>query len=134
MVCDDDIRGKVRTVLSLDAPAPVTSTFKNGLFTCTYALPRGPLVLSVQQSATKTAARAYFEALRRRLGATENLIGLGEGAYATPTGTAVVIKDNETLRVDATGLPAVFGPQQQKRTDLANEIASDVLGCWTGDE
>jgi hypothetical protein len=28
----------------------------------------------------------------------------------------------------------VFGPQQQRRTDLAYEIASDVLGCWTGDE
>ena len=39
-----------------------------------------------------------------------------------------------TLRVDATGLPAVFGTQKQKRTDLAYEIASDVLGCWTGDE
>ena len=45
----------------------------------------------------------------------------------------VVVKDNETLTVDATGLPAVFGSQQQKRTDLAYEIASDVLGCWTGD-
>jgi hypothetical protein len=27
----------------------------------------------------------------------------------------------------------VFGVDRQKRTDLANEIASDVLGCWTGD-
>jgi hypothetical protein len=28
----------------------------------------------------------------------------------------------------------VFGPQRQRRTDLAFEIASDVLGCWTGDD
>ena len=43
----------------------------------------------------------------------------------------MVIKDNQTLKVDTTGLPPVFGPEGQKRTDLAYEIASDVLGCWT---
>ena len=52
----------------------------------------------------------------------------------SPTGTVVVIKDSQTLTVDATGLPAVFGAEDQKRTDLAYEVASDVLGCWTGDE
>ncbi len=41
------------------------------------------------------------------------------------------MKDNETLVVDARRLPAVFGAEQQKRTDLATEIASDVLDCWT---
>ncbi|MGZ4558702.1 MAG: hypothetical protein ACXVXF_08540 [Mycobacteriaceae bacterium] len=59
--------------------------------------------------------------------------GLGEQAYGTPRGTVVVLKDSQTLVVDATAMPSVFGSDQQKRTDLAYEIASDVLGCWTGD-
>lgn len=133
MVCGDDIKGKVRSVLKLAKPAPVKSTFKDRLFTCTYLLPQGPLVLSVKQSPTDAAAGTYFDAVRKTLAPTHNVIGLGTRAYATNTGIAVVIKDNQTLRVDATGLPAVFGSEHQKRTDLAYEIASDVLGCWTGD-
>jgi hypothetical protein len=134
MVCGDDIKDQVRTVLKLTA-APVThSTWQHGIYSCTYSLPMGPMVLSVKQSSNKSAAQAYFNALRPQLGIAENVIGLGEKAYTTKTGIAVVIKDNMTLRVDATGLPPVFGAQQQRRTDLAYEIASDVLGCWTGDE
>ena len=49
------------------------------------------------------------------------------------TGIVVVIKDDMTLTVDTTGLPTVSGPDGQRRADLAFEIASDVLGCWTGD-
>lgn len=133
MVCGDDIKGKVGSVLKLAKPAPVKTSFKNHLFTCTYTLPMGPLVLSVKQSSTDAAAGTYFDALRKTLPPTHTLLGLGTRAYATNTGIAVVIKDNQTLRVDATGLPAVFGSEHQKRTDLAYEIASDVLGCWTGD-
>jgi len=37
------------------------------------------------------------------------------------------------LPASALVLSAVFGSQQQRRTDFAYEVASDVLGCWTGD-
>jgi hypothetical protein len=132
MVCSDDIRGQVRKVLKLARPAPIRTSWQDRLYTCTYTLPMGPMVLSVQQSATKAAARQYFQALRSQLGRTTPLIGLGEQAYASTTGYAVVLKDNMTLRVDTTRLPEVFGDQDQHRTDLAAEIASDVMGCWTG--
>ncbi len=134
MVCGDDIKGKVKQVLALPTAPRVTSTFSNQIYTCTYHLPVGPMLLSVQHSPTKSSAQQYFSTLRRHLPPTRPLIGLGDGAYATTTGVAVVIKDNETLTVDTTKLPAIFGTNQQHRTDLANEIASDVLGCWTGDE
>ena len=134
MVCSQDIRDQVGKVLGLSTPAPVRASWQDQLYSCTYALPMGTMVLSVKQSAGKAAAGDYFAGLRRQLGRTAPLLGLGEQAYATTTGTAVVLKDNFTLRVDTTGLPAVFGPQRQRRTDLAYEIASDVLGCWTGDE
>lgn len=131
MVCSADIKDKVKQVLSLSSSPVTHSTFVDHRFTCTYDLPMGPLKLSVQDSPSKAAAGTYFTGLRPTLGTTDTLIGLGERAYGTPSGTVVVLKDSQTLSVDATGLPTVFGAQQQKRTDLAYEIASDVLGCWT---
>jgi hypothetical protein len=130
MVCTGDVRDEVRTVLKLDAPAPVSTSWQDQLFTCTYALPMGKMVLSVKESASKAAAASYFQALRTRLGATTALQGVGEQAFATTTGIAVVLKDSSTLRVDTTGLPETFGPQQQRRTDLAYEMATVVIGCW----
>jgi hypothetical protein len=134
LICGDEIKGKVQEVLKLPKPPAATSTFAANLFTCTYRLAQGPMRLSVQHSATKTAALAYLKARRATVKATESTPGLGERAYSTGTGVVLVIKDNETLEVDTTGLPAVLGDEGQKRTDLAYEIASDVLGCWTGDD
>jgi hypothetical protein len=134
MVCSEDISGKVVQVLQLTTPPSTDSTWADSVYTCTYHLPMGPMVLSVQVAPTKAAAGATFDADRTRLGSTEPLAGLGERAVGTPTGVAVVLKDNQVLTVDATALPAVFGSNEQRRTDLAVEIASDVLGCWTGDE
>ena len=132
MICDPDIAGKVTLALALATTPPRRATWDGELYTCTYRLPLGLLVVSVREAPTKPAAALHFEALRPRLGATEPLLGLGERAYGTRTGAVVVLKDATTLRVDATGLPAVFGRQRQKRTDFANEIAANILGCWTG--
>lgn len=134
MVCSDEIRGKVQQVLKLPALPPVHATWIKQVYTCTYDLPVGPMVLTVHVAPTKSAANAAFEARQAATAGATGLIGLGEHAYATPDGTATVIKDAMTLTVDTTALPPVFGAEQQKRTDLADEIASDVLGCWTGNE
>ncbi|HEX8081527.1 MAG TPA: hypothetical protein VF557_15050 [Jatrophihabitans sp.] len=130
MVCSGRVPDTVRTVLKLSAPAPTSTSWQDQLYTCTYTLPMGKMVLSVKESASKPAARDYFQALRAKLGDTGPLLGVGEQAYATKTGTAVVLKDNMTLRVDTTALPPVFGPQQQRRTDLAYQMATIVMGCW----
>ena len=134
MICGDDVVGDVSRALALPAPPSVRSTWADQLFTCDYALPMGPLVLSVQESPDPAAAGQFFEAQRGRLGETAPAAGLGEHAYATPTGTVVVVKDAMTLTVDATGLPEVFGDNGQRRDDFADEVASIVLGCWTGHE
>jgi hypothetical protein len=134
MVCGADVAGDVARVLSLPAAPPTTSTWVDQLFTCDYSLPMGPLVLSVKESPDPAAAAGYFDGQRGRLGETAPAPGLGERAYATPTGTVVVIKDAMTLTVDATVLPEVFGNNGQRRNDFAYEVASVVLGCWTGHE
>jgi hypothetical protein len=134
MVCGAEISGKVAQVLSLPSPAATRTSWVDNLYTCTHQLPMGPLILSVKASPSTAAAGEYFDARRLELGGTTPALGLGERAYATPAGTVVGIKDAMTLTVDATGLPEVFGDNGQKRTDLAHEVASDVLGCWTGGE
>jgi hypothetical protein len=137
MICSAEIRSDIATVLAVKQLPRGTSTFVNGLFTCRYALPMGPLVISVQESPDSAATTGYFQALRQRLGKTADvadLAGLGEAAYGSSDGAVVLRKDHDVLRVDATGLPAQFGAQHAKRADFAYEIASDILGCWTGDD
>ena len=134
MICGPDITGDVGRELSLPAPPPTTSTWADQLFTCDYQLPMGRLVLSVEQSPSGPDAARFFDGKRAQLGDTAPAAGLGERAFATPTGTVVVIKDAMTLTVDATALPPVFGDNGQRRNDFAYEVASVVLGCWTGHE
>ena len=74
---------------------------------------------------------AYFRTSQAHLGSTEPLDGLGEHSFGAAAGTIVLIKDNDTLTVDATRLPPVFGNESSKRFDFAYELASDILGCWT---
>lgn len=132
MVCSDDIRAKVQQILKLTALPTVHSTWSQQVYTCTYDLPEGPMVLTVHVEASKPAASAAFQAREKATPGATSLIGLGEHAYATPDGTANLIKDATTLSVDTTALPPVFGADGQKRTDLAYEVALNILGCWTG--
>jgi hypothetical protein len=132
MICGPDIRSKVMQALTLSSLPSPRSSFSGQVYTCSYALPMGPIMLAVAQSSSKAGAGAYFDRLRSSFGKTETLMGLGERSYGTDNGIVVVVKDDKTLTVDTTKLPPVFGDQGQKRTDLAYELASDVLGCWTG--
>lgn len=132
MLCSNELRSTIAKVLALQAIPAGTPTWGNDLYTCTYRLPIGALTLSVKQTASTAATDIYFAAQQKQLGTTKALEGLGQGAYGTDTGTVVLRKDNDVLRVDATALPAQFGSQQEKRNDFAYEIASDILGCWTG--
>jgi hypothetical protein len=133
MVCGDEIRGKVQQALALPAQPATRATWAGGTYTCTYTLPAGPMTLTVQVLPGTAQAGAELDAGRARTAGAQPLAGLGERAWGTPAGTAVVLKDDQILTVDTTGLPEVFGVNDQKRADFAYEVASDVLGCWTGD-
>lgn len=133
MVCGPEIQGSIKTLLALPGPPAGTSTWANGRFTCTYALPQGRLMLSVQQSPDAATAQTYFTALRSRTQTATALTGLtslGLPAFQSDTGIVSFVKDNLTLEVDATGLAATVGPQQTSRGDFAYTVATDVLACW----
>lgn len=131
LICAAETRSDLKTVLALKQTPVGTATFADHLYTCTYKLPMGTLTLSVKESPDTASTSGYYTALRHRLGNPADLAGLGEAAYGTEDGTVVLRKDNDVLRVDATGMPAQFGAQHSKRNDFAYEIASDILGCWT---
>jgi hypothetical protein len=132
MVCSNEIRGEVADALNLGSvPAP-HATWADHVYTCTYPLPMGPLVLSVTVAPRTAAAGAQLDELRSEIGAGEQEPGLGERAYSTPTGTVLAVKDNMVLRVDATGLPDDLGVTHERRVDLARVIAAGVFNCWTG--
>lgn len=134
MVCGNEIRTEVGQALGLSAPPAGTSTWSGSVYACTYRLPAGPLVLSVDVAPSKAKAGAFFDGRKQQTAGATPQAGLGERAFGTPSGSVTVVKDAMTLTVDATGLPAVFGADSQKRADFAYEVASVVLGCWTGDE
>ena len=131
MVCGPEIAGEVRTILSLDEAPPTSSTWAEQVYTCTYDLPVGPLVLSVVVSESDSAADRYFDDRQAAQPAAEAIVGLGERAFGTGGGDVTVVKDDMTLTVDATALPEVFGDNGQKRSAFAFSVASEVLGCWT---
>jgi hypothetical protein len=134
MICGTETRANIATLLALTSPPAAKATWADHIYTCTYQLAVGALVLSVTESADLPKARIYFDALRVHLGNTKPLAGmasLGFPAYETTTGTVVFLKDNKTLEVNASALPARVGPEGSSPADFAYTIATDVLACWS---
>src|SRR4051794_8326473 len=83
MVCGDEVRGDITKVLSLRTAPATSATWVEHVYTCTYRLPEGPLVLSVRESPTDAAAHSAYLADRAGLGSTVDTAGLGKYAYRT---------------------------------------------------
>ena len=135
MVCSQDTKRDVATALALKTAPSTTATWSDHLYTCTYHLAGGPIVFSVKESGNVPAARTYLTTLQQRLGPSHPLrgaVGLGLPAYETSNGRVVFLKDDKTLQVDASSMPKQIGPSGESRTAFAYQMATDVLGCWSG--
>jgi hypothetical protein len=75
---------------------------------------------------------SYFDALGKKLGRGADLPELGEGAFQTRNGSAVVRKDYRVLLVDVSSLPARFGNPLAARSDIAAGVAGVIMVCWIG--
>ena len=131
MVCGEEIVGEVGSILHLGGAPHTSATWSHDVYTCTYDLPMGQLVLSVHVADSDARAQTYFADQRAEQPQAEDLVGLGEKAFQAADGTVTVVKDDMTLTVDATALPETFGDNGQKRSAFAFEVASQVMGCWT---
>ncbi|MGK3647146.1 hypothetical protein [Pseudarthrobacter enclensis] len=133
MVCGDQPKDALTSILGLDAPPHTVNDWANNTFTCTYHLSAGNLVISVQEAADQPAALTYFEAMQalaKDAVTINGLANLGFPAYETPDGSAVFQKDNFILHVDATNLPANLGPDNITRNALAYQLSTTILECW----
>lgn len=134
MVCSGDVAGDVERIAGLEEAPTRQASWTEPMYTCTYSLPEGPLVLSVHDALDPQSGRDHYETLRTTLDAPQDIVGmtgLGLPAYETDDGVAVFIKDNKTLEVDATALAEGLGPDgDMSRADIAYAMASSVLTCW----
>ncbi|SDT22258.1 hypothetical protein SAMN04489743_2065 [Pseudarthrobacter equi] len=133
MVCGDQPKNALTSILDLD-PAPDTdNTWANNTFTCTYHLNDGDLVVSVQEADDQAAALTYFnamQALAEKATPITGLASLGFPAYETADGSAVFQKDNFILHVNASALTATLGPDNITRNALAYQLSTTILECW----
>jgi len=135
MVCSAEIHHDVATLLGLPGTPRSSTTWANHVYRCTYHLAQGPLVVSVSEARDVSTARRYFAELRSRLANTHLIHGadaLGLPAFEAAAGSVTFLKDASTLQVDATQLPDHVGENSRGRTDLAYTLATDILGCWSG--
>lgn len=134
MVCAGDVADDVQRIAGLEQAPARRAAWSEPTYTCTYALPQGPLVLTVHDATDEASGRDHYETLRSTLDDPRDIVGmdgLGLPAYETDDGVVVFIKDHKTLEVDATALPDSLGPEGDlSRADLAYAVASSVLTCW----
>ena len=85
MICDADIKSKVREALGLAGPPSTEWRWSNGVYTCDYHLPMGRMSLQVTILAGASQARTLFDADQARTPGAVPLAGLGSGRMAPRT-------------------------------------------------
>ncbi len=133
MVCGDQPKERLRSILDLGSDPHTINTWANSTFTCTYHLAEGALVISVQEATDQPTARKYFDAMQalaEDAKPIDGLANLGFPAYETADGSAVFQKDSFVLHVDATNLTATLAPENITRNALAYQLSTTILACW----
>ncbi|WP_142059541.1 hypothetical protein [Pseudarthrobacter sp. B4EP4b] len=133
MVCGDQPKERLRSILDLDWDPHTIDSWADSTFTCTYHLAEGALVISVQEATDQASARKYFDAMQalaKDAAPIGGLANLGFPAYETPDGSAVFQKDSFILHVDASNLPPTLGPDNITRNALAYQLSTTILACW----
>ena len=131
MICAAEAREEIDAALGRNAASVTRPTWVDHVYSCTYVYPNGKATLSVKELSSLDATVAYFDALEKARGKAHWLYGLGQGAFITNTGDAVVRKDYKVLLVDVHAIPANFTPTL-RRPDVAQNIALTIMACWTG--
>ena len=132
MICEQEAADEVAAVIGIKTTQAVVPTWSHGLYSCRYVYPNGEIALSVKELPNQSATDAYFASLRRQHGEQRTWANLGQGAFVTPNGSMVVRKDYKVLFVDISRLPALFGSPRTARANAALNVATTIMGCWTG--
>jgi outer membrane murein-binding lipoprotein Lpp len=133
MVCGDQPKDRLASILNLDTNPHTINDWADSTFTCTYHLDEGALKISVKETKDQPTALTHFDAMQalaKDATPIKGLANLGFPAYETADGSAVFQKDSFVLQVDATDLPATLGPEGITRNALAYQLSTTILACW----
>ena len=131
MICTEETSDSVVKSFSLDEAPESSDSWEDLVYTCTYALPQGDLVLSVKDSPDLKSGQAYYDKLAASTTHAEPLKGLdalGLPAFETRHGEVAFLKDGKTLFVDASRLS---GSADGSVTHEAYQVATTVVACWS---
>jgi hypothetical protein len=132
MVCAPEAQRDIAAPLGVTATVG-TPTWEDHTYSCRYEYPDGSFTVSVKELSSSAETDAYFDMLRRQLGETGTISGVGQGAFSTRDGSIVARKDWKVLLVDVSGLPAQFGTPLTSSADVAATVADVIMACWRGD-
>ncbi len=132
MVCAREAQSDIAQTLGVRASVS-TPTWIDHAYSCQYRYPDGNFALTVKELSSWPQTLAYFASVGKAQGRANSIPNIGQGAYQTESGWAVVRKDWKVLTVDITGLPAQFGRPPTSRADVAVTVADLILACWAGD-
>ncbi|MFN8050984.1 MAG: hypothetical protein U0Q22_06090 [Acidimicrobiales bacterium] len=134
MICAPEAAADITKVVGLEPIRPLAPTWVDHVYACDYSYAVDETMgLSVKELSSAAETKVYFDSQAQVLGRTKTLVNVGEDAYATSTGSAVVRKDYKVLIVDVSRLPERFGKPVGSRASIATAVAMTVLRCWTGD-
>ena len=132
MICQSEAANEIDGLVGVKTTQPLAPTWKDHVYSCTFHYRNGSFTMSVKELSDKAETDAYFNEVAQKLGKTENINGLGQGAFTTSNKSAVVRKDYKVLLVDISKLPAQFGNPPDSRANIALNVAATIMGCWTG--
>lgn len=133
MVCSNEARSDIAASLGLHETRVTTPTWTDQIYSCTYVYPKSSFKLSVKELVSAQATTAYFNGLANRLGRAQVVNGLGRAAFIARNDDVVVRKDDKVLLVDVQGMPTqrTRSSPTMKRSDVAENVAAAIMGCWT---
>jgi hypothetical protein len=133
MICEKEARRDIASSLGVTQTRITTPVWNRSrhLYSCTYVYPKGKITLSVKEMSSADETTAYFDGIQSQFGKTQQLIGLGQGAWILKNNDVVVRKDYKVLLVNVQGIPSNFAPLMS-RSDVATNIAVAIMGCWSG--
>lgn len=133
MVCQKEAQVDIAANLGLKLTSVTVPTWVKAqhLYSCTYVFPRGKITLGVKELSNADETTAYFNSVKAKYGVTQQLNGLGQGAWILENNDVVARKDYKVLLVDVHAIPADFVPAMV-RSDVAINVATAIMGCWTG--
>jgi hypothetical protein len=133
MVCSAEAREDIDASLGIKAKKITKPTWVRAdhVYSCDYVFDRGKIRLEVKEMSSGDETTAHFDQVKEQQVAVQELKGLGQGAWVLANGNVLVRKDYKTLVVDVSGIPDKFVPAM-RRSDVAINVASVIMSCWTG--